>query len=214
MMKIQRFPLGALWTNGYLVYDSSGKGFFTDPGGDPEDVLVFMKDKGIVVEFVLLTHGHADHIAGVERIRKEAAGGVFIHEEDSEMLTLPESNLSVFVGERLELAPAEKLLRQGDRFKAGSLAIEVIHTPGHTKGSSCFLIQDTGFPAILLSGDTLFAGSVGRSDLPGGDERILMTSLEKLSELPDDMKVYPGHGPATTIGEERRGNPFWPGRRS
>lgn len=213
-MNIERFPLGSLWTNGYLVYDDSGVGFFVDPGGDPEDVIAAIDRKGIRLELILLTHGHADHIAGLEKIRGRADRGVLVHEEDSEMLSVPESNLSAFVGERLSSSPAESVFCDGERLSAGSLSIEVIHTPGHTRGSSCFLVGEPGEPSILLSGDTLFAGSVGRSDLPGGDEKTLLVSLEKLGDLPDDMKVFPGHGPATTIGEERRGNPFWPGRRS
>lgn len=213
-MKIERFPLGALWTNGYLVYDSSGTGFFADPGGDPEEVIIAINARKIRLEFILLTHGHADHIAGLERIRDKTARGVLIHEEDSEMLSAPESNLSAFVGERLSLSPAEGTFRGGERISAGALLIEVIHTPGHTRGSSCFIVEEPGEAPVLLSGDTLFAGSVGRSDLPGGDEKTLFDSLEKFGDLPDDMKVFPGHGPATTIGEERRSNPFWPGRRS
>lgn len=211
-MKIERFPLGALWANGYLVYDSSGDGFFVDPGGDPGDVIMEIGAKGIRLEFILLTHGHADHIAGLERIRGMAGRGVLIHEEDSEMLPVPESNLSAFVGERISLLPAESVFHGGDRFSAGSLTIEVIHTPGHTRGSSCFVVEEPGESPVIFSGDTLFAGSIGRSDLPGGDERTLLASLEKLEVFPDHVRVFPGHGPSTTIGEERRRNPFWPGR--
>lgn len=213
-MKIERFPLGALWTNGYLVYDGAGHGFFTDPGGDPGEVLSVIDAKEIRLEFILLTHGHADHIAGLEKIRSRTVRGVLIHEEDSGMLAVPESNLSVFVGEKLSLSPAEEMFQGGEHLTAGSISIKVIHTPGHTKGSSCFIVEEHGEHPLLLSGDTLFAGSVGRSDLPGGDEKTLLASIEKLGDLPDDMKVFPGHGPATTIGEERMHNPFWPGRRS
>ncbi|MDO9508152.1 MAG: MBL fold metallo-hydrolase [Thermovirgaceae bacterium] len=211
-MKLQRFALGALWTNGYLVYDGSGAGFFVDPGGDPAEVIAAIEEKRIRLEYIFLTHGHADHIAGLDKLRVKAGRGVLVHEDDASMLSVPESNLSAFVGERLAIAPAEAFFKDGDDFSAGNLSIRAIHTPGHTRGSSCFLVEEAGESPILLSGDTLFAGSVGRSDLPGGDERVLLASLGKLGSFPDSMKVFPGHGPGTTIGEERRGNPFWPGR--
>ncbi|HDQ92590.1 MAG TPA: MBL fold metallo-hydrolase [Synergistetes bacterium] len=213
-MKIERFALGALWTNAYLIYDSGSNGFFVDPGGDPEEAMGLIEDRGIMLKYVLLTHGHADHIAGLEKIRAEATSGVLIHEDDASMLESPESNLSAFVGEKLSLLPAERLFRDGDTFRVGDLSISVIHTPGHTRGSSCFLVEESGGKGVLLSGDTLFAGSVGRTDLPGGDRDILERSLSRLSALPDEMKVFPGHGPATTIGAERAGNPFWPEERS
>ncbi len=210
-MKLERFALGALWTNGYLLYDGSGTGFFVDPGGDPEEVISAIEDKRIRLEYILLTHGHADHIAGVGKLRVKAGRGVLIHRDDASMLFSPEYNLSAFVGERLSAAPAEGVFSDGDVFSIGDISIKIIHTPGHTRGSSCFLVEEAGGSPILLSGDTLFAGGVGRSDLPGGDERVLLASLEKLKDLPDNMKVFPGHGPGTTIGEERRSNPFWPG---
>ncbi len=212
-MFLERLPLGALWTNGYLVWDAQGVGFFIDPGGDPQDILSLVDNRGVELEFVLLTHGHADHIGGLGAVRSRARGGVLVHEDDASMLSQPESNLSAFVGGAIELAPADRLLKDGDIVRAGSLQVRVIHTPGHTRGSACFLVGEEGEDPVLFSGDTLFAGSVGRSDLPGGDERILMASLEKLACLPDATRVLPGHGPETTIGQERRHNPFWPGGR-
>lgn len=143
-MLLERFPLGPLWTNGYLVWDDQGKGFFVDPGGDPREVLVEIDRKSIDLEFILLTHGHADHIGGLGLIRTRARQGVMVHEDDAMMLSRPESNLSAFVGNDIELAPAEKLLRDGDVVRAGRLTVMVIHTPGHTMGSSCFLVGEEG----------------------------------------------------------------------
>ena len=212
-MFLERLPLGALWTNGYLVWDDQGTGFFIDPGGDPQDILSLVDKRGVDLEFILLTHGHADHIGGLGAIRSRAKGGVLVHEDDASMLSRPESNLSAFVGGAIELAPADRLLKDGDVVSAGCLQVRVIHTPGHTRGSVCFLVGEEGEDPVLFSGDTLFAGSVGRSDLPGGDEGTLMASLKKLACLPDTTRVLPGHGPETTIGQERRHNPFWPGGR-
>lgn len=209
-MRIRRFPLGALWTNGYLIADGHGKAVFVDPGGDPGEVIRTLEDQGLTLEWILLTHGHADHICGLEKLRPSAARGVAVHSLDAFMLRSPELNLSAFMQERCQGAPPEKELEDGDTLLSGDLFISVIHTPGHTPGSVCFHIRDSEGEA-LLAGDTLFAGSVGRTDLPGGDRGKLGESLLKLAGYPDDLPVYPGHGPESTIGDERRKNPFWPG---
>jgi len=208
-MNIKRFPLGDLWTNGYLVWDSGGIGFFVDPGGPVEEVIEFIKNNQIQLEMVLLTHGHSDHIYGVDGIRPLAKKGVAIHEFDAPMLEKPELNLSLFLNKPCTAASAEIKLKDGQVLEIGSLRVEVIHTPGHTKGSCCFLVNDQE-ESVLLSGDTLFAQSVGRTDLPGGDSRALEGSLRKLAQMPDELKVLPGHGPETVIGDERVNNPFWP----
>ncbi len=208
-MEIKRFPLGPLWTNGYLLWDDEGNAVMVDPGGDPSEVIAFLKDRGLELKKILLTHGHADHLYGLEEIRPLASEGVGLHEEDGDNLPSPERNLSAWMGEGCSCTPAESLFREGDRFKVGSLHFEVIHTPGHTRGGVCYLVRN-GEDSLLLSGDTLFARSIGRSDLPGGDNAVLLQSLRKLARLDDTIQVYPGHGPATTIGEERRQNPFWP----
>lgn len=210
-MEIHRFPLGPLWTNGYLVWDKQGCAAMVDPGGDPSEVVAFIREQGLSLKKVLLTHGHADHLYGLEEIRALASDGVGVHEEDAQSLPDPEQNLSAWMGSGCSCAPAETLFNEGDRFSVGQLLFEVIHTPGHTRGGVCYLVRD-GEETILLSGDTLFARSIGRSDLPGGDNAVLLDSIRKLASLDDSIPVYPGHGPETTIGEERRQNPFWPGR--
>ncbi len=208
-MKIKRFALGPLWTNCYLIWDSNGDGIVVDPGGPAQDVEDYIRDNDIRIHWIILTHGHGDHIGGVADLRNFAENGVAIHYEDAECLTDANKNLSAFMGASTELSSADKMLADGDQLKAGELNISVIYTPGHTKGGICLLITD-GEEQILVSGDTLFARSIGRSDLPGGDEDTLIESLKRLDFLPDKLRVFPGHGPETTIGEEKQYNPYWP----
>jgi glyoxylase-like metal-dependent hydrolase (beta-lactamase superfamily II) len=168
-----------------------------------------LEREGLKLQWVLLTHGHGDHIFGVDELRPLAASGVAIGEEDAPCLVSSGENLSIHMGKRVELEPADRILRDGDVLEVGDMRIEVIATPGHTRGGCCYYATEGG-EAVLLSGDTLFARSVGRTDLPGGDEGTLIKSIGKLTGFSDSLKVYPGHGPSTTIGEERRLNPFWP----
>ncbi len=208
-MNIRRFPLGSLWTNGYLLWDSRGKAFFVDPGGDPREVLDFIAKEGLSLERILLTHGHADHLFGVEALRTETGASVAVHEEDAFMLEHPEHNLSQFMGSSCSARVAEVLLSDGDSLEVGSMKIRVLHTPGHTPGSCIFYVTEKD-EAVLFSGDTLFAQSVGRTDLPGGSSAALEHSLLRFPEFSEGLRVLPGHGPETTIGEEKLHNPYWP----
>lgn len=208
-MKIHRFPLGSLFANGYLVYDESHKAFFVDPGGDPDDVIAAIEGNSLQLEWILLTHGHADHVGGVNALAERFNCSVAIHKDDAGMLIDPSKNLSIFTGDVVKVDHEVKLLSDGDEIKVGDPLVRVIHTPGHTPGSVCFLVIH-GEEMALFSGDTLFALSVGRTDLPGGDFDALKASLKKLEGLPDDLRVLPGHGPETILGRERQNNPFWP----
>ncbi|MCF7934928.1 MAG: MBL fold metallo-hydrolase [Synergistales bacterium] len=208
-MNIRRFPLGPLWTNGYLLWDDGRKACFIDPGGDPEEVLMLIGEEDLALELILLTHGHADHIWGLERLRSRTGAPAAIHREDAPKLADPSENLSAAMGRDCRCAPPEQSLEDGNHLQAGAMAVEVLHTPGHTPGGCSFLVSE-GDEQALFSGDTLFAMSIGRTDLPGGDERTLRDSLKRYGALPDGIAVYPGHGPETTLGEERRTNPFWP----
>ena len=208
-MNIKRFPLGTLWTNCYLIWDDSGNGFVVDPGGPAKEVEDFIRSHDIRLYWIILTHGHSDHIGGIADLRNISENGVAIHSEDAECLTSASKNLSTYIGEAVEMPSAEKLLKEGDRLKVGKMTLDVIHTPGHTLGGICSIVAD-GEEQILISGDTLFARSIGRSDLPGGNEDVLIESLKKLDGLPDKMRVFPGHGPETTIAAEKQYNPYWP----
>lgn len=211
-MKLKRFALGELWTNCYLVWDDDGEAFIVDPGAPAEEVADFVREKGLRVHWIFLTHGHGDHIGGVSDVRSMSENGVAVHEKDAPCLVSAKHNLSSYVGGAVELAAADRMLRDGDILKAGRMEIKVIHTPGHTLGGVSLLVSE-GDEKILFSGDTLFARSVGRTDLPGGDEDTLMKSLEKLEPLPDEIRVFPGHGPETILGDEKRFNPYWPRKR-
>lgn len=208
-MEYRRFPMGALWTNAYLIWDREGTAILVDPGGDPSEALDFAERNGLRIEWVLLTHGHGDHIAGLDAARGKSARGVAIHRLDASMLAAAEENLSRWLGAPIQCSEAEKSLEDGEILPAGKMTVRVIHTPGHTAGSSCFLVSE-GEETVLVSGDTLFARSVGRTDLPGGSEKDLKASLLKLNDLEDALPVLPGHGPETTLGRERAENPYWP----
>jgi hydroxyacylglutathione hydrolase len=179
-----------------------------DPGAfSPKEVqaiLDLVKQHGLSVKYIINTHGHIDHIAGNKALLKETGAKLCIHADDSGMLTSARENGSEMFGMDIVSPPPDRLLSDGDVILLGRLEMKVLHTPGHTPGGISLLIDGT-----LFSGDTLFAGSVGRTDLPGGSETEIIRSIKsKLLILPDDTKVRPGHGPRTTIGAEREETPF------
>ncbi len=214
-MKYKRFPLGALWTNGYLFWDEKdekGTAFFIDPGGDVAEVLSFMQQHKLTLNSVLLTHGHLDHLSGIEALLSLTGDNIYIAAEDSQLLRRPPEEIQKALRMRCKGVEQFRTLKDEDILEIGSFRIKVISTPGHTPGSVCYLISygEDAKQSILVSGDTLFAQSVGRTDLPGGDQAELDRSLYKLAALPPELQVLPGHGPETTIGRERKENPFWP----
>ncbi|MDR2137000.1 MAG: MBL fold metallo-hydrolase [Synergistaceae bacterium] len=208
-MNYKRFPLGALWTNGYLFFDGEGTAFFVDPGGDPKEVLDYLTRNRLTLKAVLLTHGHLDHIAGIGAFVPLVGNEIYIAPEDAPLLSAPPEELQRALGMECEGVGNFKTISEGEVFSLGQFEITVMATPGHTWGSVCYLVR-LGEKNVLVSGDTLFAQSVGRTDLPGGDSFQLFASLQRLATLPDNLMVFPGHGPETTIGRERQSNPFWP----
>lgn len=207
-MEHRRFPLGPLWTNTYLVWHGAG-GILVDPAGDISAVRSFAEGKGIAIEAILLTHGHLDHVGGLPDALRCAVHGAFISEDDVPMVRTPDSGVRQWMGYDFEGTEECLPVRDGQRLSLGGMEVQVLATPGHTPGSVCYLLS-AGEDQLLLSGDTLFARSVGRTDLPGGSSESLEKSLLKLAALPDGLPVLPGHGPETTIGSEREHNPFWP----
>lgn len=194
-------------SNCYIIGCSQTKeAAVIDPGGDGSKLMSLIEESGIQVKYIINTHGHLDHI-GANHILKEKHPHalIMIHEDDQDMLTDPKQNLSAFMGGTVTSPPADKTLKDGDQIKIGTtITLKVIHTPGHSKGGICLQGDN-----LVFTGDTLFGGSVGRSDFPGGSHQTLIKSIkEKLLILDDETIVYPGHGPETTIGEERETNPF------
>jgi glyoxylase-like metal-dependent hydrolase (beta-lactamase superfamily II) len=208
-MQVDRLILGDFQTNSYVARrdDSAADCLVVDTGLDTDEPVDFLAGHGLHPTAVVLTHGHADHIVGLEALRERFDGlKVYIHRLDADLLTDPETNLSVLAGARFSTAPADVLLDDGDVIEEAGIILKVLHTPGHTPGGVCLYAEQQG---LVFSGDTLFADSVGRTDFPGGSMRALVESIRsKLLVLPDETVVYPGHGMRTTVGRERRSNPF------
>ena len=209
-MIIDTFVLGDFETNCFCVRQSEEAGdcLIIDPGMGAEVLVQRLKEQNYTPVDILLTHGHADHIGGVEALRQHwPKVRVTIHKDDADMLSNPTENLSLMAGVMVQARPAEVLLNSEDTYyEASGLRFKVLHTPGHTPGGICLYDSDED---ILFAGDTLFAGSVGRSDFPGGNHRVLIDMIrKKLLILPVATTVYTGHGPATTIGNEKESNPF------
>jgi hydroxyacylglutathione hydrolase len=210
-MRIEVFSLGPLGTNCYLVTsDDEKQGIVIDPGMNPEPLLKRIKYIDILA--ILLTHAHFDHIGGVEAVRKIKKSQVYIHPIEQDWLTDAKKNGSYAwrdLGGEVSTSKAECELKHGDELTFFGNTFKVLHTPGHSPGSVSF-----STPGHCFSGDALFANSIGRTDLPGGDHNTLIRAIQAhLFSLPDDTTIYPGHGSKTTIDKEKRDNPFLGSRR-
>jgi len=209
-MILRTFPVGALQCNCVILGDPETKeAIVVDPGGDVEKVLATLEEEGLACKVILNTHTHIDHVGGNLALKDATAGRLMLHEADLPLYDRLQTQAD-WMGGLLPApprCPVDEHIHQGDRVRAGGLVAEVFHTPGHTPGSLCFHLDQSS--PLLLSGDTLFAGSIGRTDLWGGDHEQEIASIEsRLLALDDGTRVIPGHGPETTIGNERRGNPF------
>lgn len=206
-MLLKTLALGPLQTNCYLVADGQGgPAAVIDPGAQPERVLALLERQGLTLQHILLTHYHFDHVGAVDALRQATGAQVCIHARDAEHLAEPPAVFRLFAPGGVEPVTADRLLADDETLALGALTIACLPTPGHSPGGLSFYIASE---QVVFSGDALFAGGIGRTDLPGASHRVLAQAIrERLYTLPPETVVYPGHGPDTTIAMERAGNPF------
>ncbi len=193
--------VGVNFTNCYLIGKKNSKAIVIDPGDEIDKIMALVEKNNVEVEKIINTHGHFDHISANNELKEKTNAEIYIHEKDKEALINPEKNLSTHLGQKnlVELKEADHILREGDTVEIEDYSFEVLHTPGHSPGS--ISLYDSN-KKILISGDTIFSMGVGRTDFPGCSQEELINSIEnKLLTLPDETKVYPGHGQETTIGK-------------
>jgi len=205
LLKPLSLIVGKLGVNCYILHcEQTGQCAVIDPGDNCEGILELIMENNLQLKYILLTHGHFDHIGAANELKDRTGAVTAVHPDDYEMLMDPAQNLSVYFDGTPVKAKADIMLQDGMELQIGNIKLQVIHTPGHTGGGVSYL--GDGF---IFTGDTLFAGSIGRTDLPGGNFNVLIKSIrEKLLALKDDLIVYPGHGPVSTIGRERTSNPY------
>lgn len=206
-MMIETFPVGVLACNCTILGDEdAGEAIVIDPGDEIGRIQKRLAEKGLKLKQILVTHGHIDHVGGALKLKRLTGAPIFMNENDLPLLQAMEMQAAWLGITPPETAPPDDSLAEGQRIGLDRFQVQVLHTPGHTQGSVCLHFEPL---KLLVAGDTLFAGSIGRTDLPGGNFRQIMDSIHaKLLALPDETRVLPGHGPETTIGDERASNPF------
>jgi len=204
-MFLKHLQVGHLGTNCYIIADEKSKiAAIIDPGGDANEIINTVTKAKLIVKYIILTHGHGDHIAALKEVKEATDAKIAIHELDAHMLYSPESNLSTLLGNGFTQPSADIKLIGNEEFNLGDLTLKIIHTPGHTPGGISIQVDN-----VVFTGDTLFEGSIGRTDFPGGSFDKLINSIkDNLLILEDDTKIFPGHGEPSTIGYEKNMNPF------
>ncbi|MGV3465930.1 MAG: MBL fold metallo-hydrolase [Heyndrickxia sp.] len=207
-MEWKQIPLGLLQTNCYVLYNQQKECIIFDPGAEGDKLITILEKEQLHPQAILLTHAHFDHIGAVDEVRQNYNIPVFVHEKEANWLTNPTLNGSqLFLnGRSIVASPADRIIKREETLSIGGFAFKILETPGHSPGSVSFYVNDIN---TVFAGDTLFQGSIGRTDLPGGDHEQLLNSIEeKLLSLPKETFVLPGHGPVTTIEKEVQLNPF------
>jgi hydroxyacylglutathione hydrolase len=200
--------VGLLEVNCYILADEATReAVVIDPGGDEDRILEVLNHNKFQLKLIIDTHGHFDHVDANQPLKEATGAPIAIHELDAPALTQPSQEAMFFTGNRLRRSEPDVLLKEGDVLTFGSYRLKVLHTPGHTPGGISLVLED--HPYVYV-GDLLFAGSIGRTDFPGGDFDALINAVRtKIFPLGDNYTVYPGHGPVTTVGQERKYNPFF-----
>ena len=203
-MEIETIIVGPLQVNCYVVYDEhSLDAVVIDPGDQPEKVLKLAKSKGLRISSIICTHGHFDHTGGIYTIREKTGAKILLHIDELPVYTRAESQGAIWGFNIVQPPHPDQFVKDGDEISAGSLMLRVIHTPGHSPGGICLATE-----GIVFTGDTVFAGSIGRTDFPGGSIEALKVSFKKILAFPPETILYPGHGNWTTVSDEWRQNFF------
>ncbi|MFC4454351.1 MBL fold metallo-hydrolase [Deinococcus sonorensis] len=208
-LRVASLSTGPIQENAVLVWDEGGQGFLIDPGDDAERLLAWVREHGVQVQAILLTHAHFDHIGAVQPLREQLQVPVYLHPADRPLYQLGEASAARWNLPFVQPADPDHDIVQDQLFEAGTLRLRARELPGHAPGHVVFVAEAEQGSGFAVVGDTLFQGSIGRTDLPGGDHPLLIGGIRReLLGLPDDTVIYPGHGAPTRIGAERASNPF------
>ncbi len=203
-MNIETLIVGPIEVNCYIVYDENGNGVVIDAGGEADEILEVIRQNNVNPRYILLTHGHFDHIGAVVEVKNETGATIVMHPADQFLIQQAPQQAAMFGMPAVQIFDVDQTVTEGDIITAGTLQAKVIETPGHSPGGVCYLFDNT-----LFAGDVLFYDGIGRTDLPGGSMSQLLNSIKnKIFTLPNECRVLCGHGPATTIGREKKQNPF------
>jgi len=207
-MQYEILVVGPFEVNCVVLWDETNRAWIVDPGADAAAILDFLEKRRLKLSQIVLTHGHIDHISAMDKLLAKHPAPVFLHNADAQWAFTPFNRLPPYLHVPARPANIQTEAADGSVLARDALSARIVHTPGHTPGGCCLLFEKKN---LLISGDTLFAGSVGRTDLPGGDWPALRASLDRLSLLPDSLIVIPGHGSTTTLGDEKKVNPYLTG---